>query len=114
MALVTGASRGIGRAIAVALAEQGAALAITARSADALEALARELRSSGATAEPFVADLRDAAAIERLAAAVDARFGRLDVLVNNAGVGHFAPLSDTSLAMWDELMALNARAPFLL
>lgn len=114
MALVTGASRGIGRAIAQALAAKGVAVALTARDGQALERLADALRGRGATALPLVADLRDAAQVAPLAHAVVAHFGRLDVLVNNAGVGRFGPLEALGVEAWDELMAVNARAPYLL
>ncbi len=114
VALVTGGGRGIGRAIARELAALGAAVAIVARSPDQLDAVARELAEAGAEALPLVADLRDAAAPASVVDAVAARFGRLDVLVNNAAVGRFATLEESDVDLWDELLAVNARAPFLL
>lgn len=113
-ALVTGGGRGIGRAIAVELAGHGAALAITGRTRAQLVETAAELAAGGAEVLPIEADLRDPAAIEPLVAAVVERFGRLDVLVNNAGVGRRATVEETDAALWDEMMAVNARAPLLL
>jgi 3-oxoacyl-[acyl-carrier protein] reductase len=114
VALITGASRGIGRAIAAALADAGATVAITARSGSALASLEAELAAAGATVLPLVADLRDATRIAPLAEAVARHCGRLDVLVNNAGAGHFGPVGDAGVEVWDELMSVNARAPYLL
>src|SRR5438034_11443072 len=92
--LVTGASRGIGRRVAVRLARRRARLAITARSADDLATLAAEVRAAGAECETVPADLTDAADRERLVAAVAARFGGLDVLVNCAGGCSFGEFAD--------------------
>ncbi|MCC6538350.1 MAG: SDR family oxidoreductase [Bryobacterales bacterium] len=85
VALITGASRGIGRAIAIAFAQHGAALALSARS-EAVEELAAELRASGARVLARRADINDDAQVKDLIKAIRAEYGRLDVLVNNAGV----------------------------
>ena len=98
IAVVTGASRGIGRAVALALAGEGAHVVAVARTQGALEELDDELRAAGGTATLAPFDLKDYDAIDRLGAALYERYGRLDVLVGNAGVlgplsplGHVAP-----------------------
>ena len=112
--LVTGASRGLGRAGVLALAEAGADLALTARGAEDLERVAEEARKHGVRAETFPADLRDPEQIEGMVAAALAAFGRLDVLVNNAGIaGAEKPFLDLSAADWDEVLAVDLRAPAL-
>ena len=87
VALVTGASRGIGRAIALELAAAGADVVINARGADALEAVAGEMRARGRQVEAAAADVAAEAGAKRVVERAVARFGRVDVLVNNAGKG---------------------------
>jgi NAD(P)-dependent dehydrogenase (short-subunit alcohol dehydrogenase family) len=116
IALVTGASRGIGRAIALALAQAGAALYLTADGTrEELAALAAECRerSASARAEFGVFDLGDAADVQRMVDSALACFGRVDVLVNNAGVRIRKPFGEFSVADFDRLVAVNLRAPFL-
>jgi NAD(P)-dependent dehydrogenase (short-subunit alcohol dehydrogenase family) len=114
VALVTGASRGLGRAGALALAEAGADLALTARSAADLEGVADEARARGVRAETFRADLRSAAEIDAMVSAAEAAFGRIDVLVNNAGIaGSEKPALELSAAEWDAVLAVDLRAPAL-
>lgn len=101
VAIVTGASKGIGRAIALCLAKQGMHVAIAARSSDLLQTLADEITASGSQALLVPADLREVAACTRLVEQTIARFGRLDVLVNNAGAtkrGNFLTLSEQDWA----------------
>ena len=114
-ALITGASRGIGAATARTLAQLGARLILVARSADTLHALADTLPATPA-GPPLVlpADLADPAAIEQLTDTIRRDVGRLDILINNAGITLSASLEQTTTADWDRLFALNARAPFLL
>ena len=113
--LVTGASRGLGVTIAQRLAQAGARVAVHYRqAADAAEALCAELAATGATALPFQADLLDAGASERLVGAVSAQLGPIDVLVNNVGPYVDTPFLDLPLADFDEIMAGNVRATFLL
>ncbi|MGE5408347.1 MAG: SDR family oxidoreductase [Syntrophothermus sp.] len=112
-ALVTGASSGIGLAIASMLVEEGYDLTIVSRTPDKLERAAAELAGRGAAVNAFAADLLDA---ERIAAAIAShrdRFGRLDVLVNNAGMGIHAELDDYRVKHVDLQLALNLRAVIL-
>ncbi len=114
-ALVTGGARRLGRAIALALAERGARVAVHYRtSVTEGAALVAEIRARGGEAEGFAADLADAAAVEELARAVTARFGGLDVLVNNASVFYRTPLATLGEGEWDENLAVNLKAPYLL
>jgi len=114
IALVTGAGRGIGRATARALAAEGVKVALAARSAAELHKVRGEIGDAGGEAIAFPADLSDAETPQSLVAAVVEAFGGLDILVNNAGFGLGRPISATTAEEWDLLMAINARAPFLL
>ena len=114
VALVTGASRGIGRAIAMALAGRGARVALSARSAAELEKVRAEIQRMGGEARAFPADLADVETPRLLVGGVLEAFGALDILVNNAGAAVGRPISGTTVDEWDSLMAINARAPFLL
>jgi 3-hydroxybutyrate dehydrogenase len=114
-ALVTGGGRGIGRAIAVALACAGARLALVGRTRESLDAAAKEIVDLGA--EPPVVEQMDAADPESVGAAAQrvlAVLGGVDVLVNNAGIAESAPVARTDLAFWARHMAVNATCPFLL
>lgn len=107
-ALVTGASRGIGRAIAVGLAEAGADLAVVARDEAALADLAREVTATGRAVEVLPCDVTDRAAVARTVAAAIDRLGHLDVVVNNAGGTAFrAPLTAIRPGGWESVMRLN-------
>ena len=115
-ALVTGGGRGIGRAIALALAQQGADVAIAARSREELEHVAGEIRALGRRASVHVVDMGDTRkAVEMVDAAAKA-LGGLDILVNNAGGildldGSIGPLAETTLEAFDAMYALNVRSP---
>jgi pteridine reductase len=113
VALVTGAAHRVGRAIALALAERGARLAVHYHSseADAAEVV-RIAREKGTDAFAHSEDLREPGAPERLVHAVAARFGALDVLVNSAAVMVRTPLHEVTVEQWDDMFALNLRAPF--
>jgi len=117
VALITGASRGIGRAIALGFAREGAFIAATARTESELDSLAQEIGGLGQKAIAIPADLaRHGAAAGIVRRALDA-FGTLDVLVNNAGIGSSAnprPLVDFDDAFWDLTLALNLTSPYLL
>jgi NAD(P)-dependent dehydrogenase (short-subunit alcohol dehydrogenase family) len=111
VALVTGASRGIGRAAALALAEGGAHVIAVARTVGALEELDDEIRAKGGAATLVPLDLKDYPGIDRLGAAIHQRWGKLDVLLGNAGVlGAITPLSHLDPKVWDEVMAVNVTA----
>jgi NAD(P)-dependent dehydrogenase (short-subunit alcohol dehydrogenase family) len=111
IALVTGASRGIGWATALALGRAGAHLVAVARTVGALEELDDAVRAAGSSATLVPLDMRDYAGLYRLAAALDERHHRLDVLVGNAAIaGPRSPLDHVEPANWDELMAVNVTA----
>lgn len=113
VALVTGGARRVGRAIALALAGRGIDVAVHhSASPDAAEETARAIRALGADARVVAADLREGDAPERLVREVHASFGRLDVLVNSAAIMPRTPVGTVTQAQWDEVVALNLRAPF--
>jgi NAD(P)-dependent dehydrogenase (short-subunit alcohol dehydrogenase family) len=109
--VVTGASRGIGRAAALGLAGQGAHILAVARAIDALEGLDDEIRRAGGAATLVPLDLKDSAGIDRMAAALMERWGKLDGLFGNAGIlGPVTPLTHMQPRAWDDLMAINLTA----
>ncbi|MBI3855950.1 MAG: SDR family NAD(P)-dependent oxidoreductase [Planctomycetes bacterium] len=113
-AVVSGAGRGIGRAIAEALAREGMKLVLGGLTPERLEQAARELRAAGAEVETVAGDVGDEAVAARLVEAAIRRFGRIDVLVNNAGIGHQGRLEDMAPAEFDRVYRTNVRGPFLL
>jgi 3-oxoacyl-[acyl-carrier protein] reductase len=113
-ALVTGASRGIGRAIALRFARAGADVLIAARSRDELQELAGEISAMGQRCLVVPTDLRDPASIMALVGEAHNQFEGIDILVNNAGVGAWAPIGELTLAQYDEIFDVNMRAVFLL
>jgi NADP-dependent 3-hydroxy acid dehydrogenase YdfG len=110
VALVTGASSGIGEATALALAEHGAAVAIAARRKDRLEDLARRIENAGATALAIEADLTDQAQAERAVEGTVSELGRLDILINNAGIMLLGPAVDADTSEWSRMVELNVNA----
>ena len=111
IALVTGASRGIGYASALALAKAGAHIVALARTVGGLEELDDAIKALGGSATLVPLDLKDYAGIDRLGLALHERFGRLDVLVGNAGIlGALSPLDHVEAKAWDEVMAVNVTA----
>jgi NAD(P)-dependent dehydrogenase (short-subunit alcohol dehydrogenase family) len=117
VALITGASRGIGRAIARGFAAEGSALAVTARSGAELESLVDEVRSGGGTATAITADLGNPSDPARVVRQALDALGTIDILVNNAGIGSSAgpsPVVDFDDALWNRTLALNLTAPYLL
>lgn len=111
IAVVTGASRGIGKATALALAKRGAHVIATARTQGGLEELDDEIKALGGSATLVPADVKDYPALDRLGAAIHERWGRLDILVGNAGVlGKLSPLGHIEPKTWDEVMAVNVTA----
>jgi NAD(P)-dependent dehydrogenase (short-subunit alcohol dehydrogenase family) len=113
--LITGASQGIGAAIAKVFARElrGVRLALVARNAAKLAAVARACTKSGATAEGFACDVSDANAVAAMAQAVGRRFGTVDVVINNAGAFRPAPFLKTSLAQFEAMLTANLRSTFL-
>lgn len=114
VAIVTGGSRGIGRAISVALAGQGATVVLAARSQDSLGEAAELVRRAGGRAETVVTELAEEESIRNLVRVTQERFGRLDILINNAGITHSARFDETRTEDLDRCWAINARAPFIL
>lgn len=112
VALVTGASRGLGKAIALALAAEGASIAAVARSEDALKETIEAIRAAGGTAEPFALDVSDSAAAEATVEKVVARFQHIDVLVNNAGVTRDGLLMRMKSEDWDAVLNTNLKGAF--
>jgi ketoreductase len=113
-ALVTGAGRGIGRAVALGLAREGAAVVLVARTDAQLEEVAAEVHSAGGTATTFVADLADSERVEAVAGAALSRHGRVDILVNNAGGNLIGAIDEMSPPDWWNQVEVNLRAPYLL
>lgn len=112
-ALVTGGGRGIGAAIARRLAGLGATVIVCGRTVEQLQATATQIRSDGGQCEPQVCDLADWQSVAALAARVEKTFGRLDVLVNNAGIGDFGgPLHTMPVEKWDAVLNTNLRGVF--
>lgn len=107
VAIVTGASRRIGRAIALRLADEGATVVVTARSAmDEIAAVAAEIAATGGTALPLLVDVTDEADVERLAAEVADRFGRIDILVNNAANRAQVPFLEMTARQWRDITSV--------
>lgn len=113
IAFVTGASRGIGRAVCLALARAGCHIAGAARNADELASLVDAIKGLGRDAIACNADLSQQSDVQRVAEETLAHFGRIDILINNAGVGKFGPLSSMSVEDYDWMMNTNMRATFL-
>jgi len=114
VAIVTGASRGIGRAISVALAQEAATVVLAARSIPELQRTAEEVAEAGGQAEIVVTELTEEESIKNLVRGTGEKFGRLDILVNNAGITHSAALEETATRDWERCLWVNARAPFIL
>lgn len=113
VAVVTGAGRGIGRAIAGAFACEGASVVLAARSAAEIEAVAREIRQRGGRALVVPTDVRQEAAVEALVRRALGEWQRVDLLINAAGVAAFAPVTDSKLDDWDQILAVNLRGAVL-
>ncbi len=115
VALVTGASRGLGASMAVALAKQGAHIIATARTEGGLTELDDEIKKAGGSATLVPVDIKDFPAIDRLGAAIFERWKKLDILIGNAGVlGKLTPVAHVDQKVWDEVMAVNVTANYRL
>jgi 3-oxoacyl-[acyl-carrier protein] reductase len=114
VALITGGSRGIGKAVAAAFAREGAKLALCARSADELQQTVAELRGMKAQAEGWMCDVTMEASVKEFVHQVQKTYGRIDILVNNAGVmTRPVPMVELEVRKWDYTIAVNLRGPFL-
>ncbi len=113
IALVTGASEGIGRATALALAAEGACVAVTARSGEELEKLVSEIKAKGGEALATVGDAREEADVERIKQETLAAYPQVDILVNNVGIAKYAPFDQISIEDYDWMMDTNMRSTFL-
>ncbi len=111
-AVVTGASSGLGRQFALALARQGADVAILARRLEKLEAVKAEVEALGVQCLPVKCDVTDNGQVKAAVEAVVARFGRVDILCDNAGIGLFAPAEEESDEIWDSMIRTNLSAVF--
>ncbi|KQY35476.1 oxidoreductase [Caulobacter sp. Root1455] len=107
VALVTGASSGFGEAVALGLARAGAKVALAARREDRLRDLARRITAEGGEAHVIVADFTDEHAAQRAVRETEAAFGRLDILINNAGVMYLEPVATADLGRWRSMLELN-------
>ena len=115
VAVITGGGRGIGRAIALKFAAQGAAVVVAARTKSEIEAVAQEVRKTGGRAAALPADVADEKHCERLIQAAVSQFGSVDILVNNAGeYGPVKPVEEISPAEWDRVIAVHLRGAYLL
>lgn len=114
IAVITGASKGLGQNMASALAARGAAVALVARDQDKLRAVAAGIQAGGGVAETFVADVTDEHQVARLAAEVKARFGRTHILINNAGVNVRKPVTDFTLEEWRRVIDTSLTGAFLM
>jgi gluconate 5-dehydrogenase len=113
VALVTGAARGLGHAIAAGLAQSGATVILNGRDARALETAAAPIARDGGTTDVAVFDVTDAEAVKAGVAAIEAKHGKLDVVVNNAGIQRRHPIGQFPKDDWDAIIATNLTAPFL-
>lgn len=114
IALITGAGRGIGAEISKNLAAEGATVLLASRSVDELESVAETIGELGGVSHIYPVDMSKEDSIQQLVTKVSSDFGRIDILINNAGVTHSDLLKDTSTAAWDKCMAVNAKGPFIL
>jgi 3-oxoacyl-[acyl-carrier protein] reductase len=114
VAIVTGAGRGIGRAVASALGRHGVSVVLAARTEHEIGQAAAAIEAAGAKALAVPADVSREEDVRRLVSAATERFGGIDILVNNAAVGRFGPLEQMSTVDWDLVMAVNVRGPFML
>ena len=113
VALITGASKGLGKAMAVALAEAGVKVALVSRDEKLLGEVAAQIAAAGAEAAVFPTDVADEAQVVALEKAVAARFGRIQILINNAGINLRKPITDFTLEEWNRIQTVNVTSAFL-
>ncbi|PBC52023.1 2-deoxy-D-gluconate 3-dehydrogenase [Rhodococcus sp. ACS1] len=113
VAIVTGAGRGLGRSMAHALVEAGAAVTVAARTSTELDSFVEEVKAAGGQALACPTDITDEASVERMVEATVETFGRVDVLVNNSGIVASTPLVEQSAEEWDRVVATNLRGTYL-
>jgi NAD(P)-dependent dehydrogenase (short-subunit alcohol dehydrogenase family) len=114
VAVITGASKGLGKAMAMALGSAGAKLALISRNADQLKAAAQEARQLGTDAEFFAADVTQEQQVQRVESDVLAKFGQVHILINNAGINIRKSVTDFTLADWNQVMDTNVTSAFLM
>jgi NAD(P)-dependent dehydrogenase (short-subunit alcohol dehydrogenase family) len=114
MALITGASKGLGKAMALALAEAGVKLALVSRDEKLLQEVAAEVAAVGSEAAVFPTDVSDESQVVALEKAVAARFGRIQILINNAGINLRKPITDFTLEEWNRVQSVNVTSAFLM
>jgi NAD(P)-dependent dehydrogenase (short-subunit alcohol dehydrogenase family) len=114
LALITGASKGLGKAMALALSQAGATIALVSRDEAKLQAVKQEIHDSGGKADFFLADVKDEQQVERLEAEVSNRLGKIQILVNNAGINLRKNLIDFSRAEWQSVLDTNLTSVFLM
>lgn len=112
-AIVTGSGRGIGRAIALALAARHARVVVNDVNAEHAQQVVAEINTSGGQAFAYPIDVTEEAQVRAMVATCLSRFGRVDIMVNNAGIVHTAPLGEISVADWDQVLAVNLKSVFL-
>lgn len=113
-AVVTGATRGIGRSIALCLAARGAKVACIGTNTELLDEVVAEIRSSGATAEPYALNIVDDVAVEKTVKEILEKFTKVEILVNNAGITRDMLIRRMTNEQWDDVVAVNLRGPFLM
>lgn len=113
IAVVTGGGQGIGREIALGLARRGATVIIADWNLETAEAVSNEIRASGGSALAVEVDISDAAQVEAMVQRVLDAYGRIDILINNAAIGHAKPFLEISLEEWDRVLAINLTGQFL-
>ncbi|MEH7342434.1 SDR family oxidoreductase [Bacillus sp. JJ1532] len=110
--LITGASRGIGKAIALACSSNGATVILAGRDIEKLEEVSQEIKRNGGKAQKLVFDLLDEGSIQKAIATILNQVGNIDVLINNAGLGHWSKIHETSVEVWDQVINVNYRSTF--
>src|SRR5438034_5258522 len=114
VAVITGASKGLGQAMAIALASAGSIVALVSRDKDRLEATAADVRAAGGQAEVFKTDVTDEPQVAHLAAGLKERFGRVHILINNAGINIRKPVTDFAVEEWHRVLDTNLTGAFLM